>query len=381
MISRVIIIGGHIQALGIARQAHQLGIDVILYLTETFSVARWSNAVSHTIHGTLDAFINNISAYRNSNTLLVPTGDDAIMFLNSHRNELSDNFILGIPHDAIITTFGDKRKTADFTQKHGIPHPKCFCPNTIEELASEAPYLTYPVVLKPSVMYTFHRIFGKKAFLCNTSVELINRAKAISEHFPINQLIVQEFLEGGPKHLYSYGVYAVDGVPVVWIVANRIRQNPMDFGNSTTFAITCDIPEVEKTAKDLLAITKYTGFAEIEFMYNRHSNRYELLEVNTRLWKWHTISMKCGFGFFETMLCHLNGKSPTYTPGRHPVAWVERLTDTAIVITETLHHRMSLRAAIMSYKTDKQSAVWSVKDPLPAIMYLLLSPILYFTRH
>ena len=357
MISRVIIIGGHIQALGIARQAHQLGIDVILYLTETFSVARWSNAVSHTSYmAHLTPLLSNISAYRNSNTLLVPTGDDAIMFLNSHRNELSDNFILGMPHVAIITTFSDKRKTADFTQKHGIPHPKCFCPNTIEELASEAPYLTYPVVLKPSVMYTFHRIFGRKAFLCNTSIELINRAKAISEHFPINQLIVQEFLEGGPKHLYSYGVYAVDGVPVVWIVA-------------------------EKTAKDLLAITNYTGFAEIEFMYNRHSNRYELLEVNTRLWKWHTISMKCGFGFFETMLCHLNGKSPTYTPDRHPVAWVERLTDTAIVITETLHHRMSLRAAIMSYKTDKQSAVWSVKDPLPAIMYFLLSPILYFTRH
>lgn len=380
MISRVIIIGGHIQALGVARQAHRLGVEVILYLTERFSVARWSNAVDKTLYGTLESFVSDISPYRNSGTLLFPTGDDALEFLNRHRDSLSNDFILGIPSEEVVNIFADKRKTAKFASQYNIPHPECFCPESLDDIINRAASIKYPVVLKPAVMYTFHRQFGKKAFLCRDSEELLKTVKEIKDKYPINQIILQEYLSGGPQFLYSYGVFAADGIPRAWIMANRIRQNPMDFGNSTTFAVTCNIPEIEKIARQILETTNYTGLAEIEFMYNRQSQRYEILEINTRAWKWHTLSEKRGFGFFEFMLKYMNGESPAFSASNKSVAWVERLTDIVIIAKEILHKRISCQDVKSSYKMDKQFAVWSKRDPLPSVMYLLQSPILYFTR-
>ena len=63
------------------------------------------------------------------------------------------------------------------------------------------------------------------------------------------------------------------------------------------------------------------------------------------------------------------------------VAWCERLTDWTVVAKEIIHGRMTPREVIKSYRIQHESAVWSWRDPLPAIMYVLLSPILYIKRH
>ena len=60
---------------------------------------------------------------------------------------------------------------------------------------------------------------------------------------------------------------------------------------------------------------------------------------------------------------------------------VERLTDWAVIAKEILHHRMHLRDVLRSYRIPHESAVWRWSDPLPGIMYILLSPILYVKRH
>ena len=196
----------------------------------------------------------------------------------------------------------------------------------------------------------------------------------------------QEFLDGGPKHLYSYGVMAAGGKPLVSIQANRIRQNPMDFGNSTTFAVTCDIPQIEAQSVRLLDETKYFGLGEVEWMWDEKTQQYKFLEINTRAWKWHTISNMLGFSFIGAMIDWFDGKSPlTDTPSSvthsTPVAWVERLTDWTVVAKEILHGRMKLKDVRRSYKIPHESAVWSWRDPLPGIMYIILSPVLYLKRH
>jgi hypothetical protein len=64
------------------------------------------------------------------------------------------------------------------------------------------------------------------------------------------------------------------------------------------------------------------------------------------------------------------------------VAWVERLTDFSIIIKELFHGKNILKNSINSYKKiPKVYAVWDKNDPLPFIMYILLSPILYFKRY
>lgn len=382
MINQIIIIGGHIQALGLARQTAKLGIPVILFIEDGCSVARYSKSVYKTeVFGTTVRLALCLKQYEDTDTMLFPTADDYVDYLAVHYNELSKHFYVAIPDPEIVALFGDKRKTYKFAEQTGIPHPKSWYPEMLTDIASISDQLTYPIVVKPAVMYSFHKLFGKKAFRCDTKDELIRKCEEINEKIPISAILIQEFLAGGAKALYSYGVFAVDGEPKAWITANRIRQNPMDFGNSTTFALSCNIPEIEKSARTILRQIKYTGLAEVEYMYDERTGTYKFLEINTRAWKWHSISMGLGFGFLSEWIHYLNGEEGVFCHKYASIAWVERLTDFTIIMKEKLKGHIKLSAAVKSYRRKKVSAVWSLHDPLPAVMYLLLSPFLYIKRY
>lgn len=382
MIKQVIIIGGHIQALGLARQVEKTGCAAILFLEDGYSVARYSNAVSKTvIFGSMDSLGDALLPYRDTETLLFPTSDPYVDYLADNYEKLSGHFILGIPAPETVTLFGEKRNTYRFAEAQGIAHPESWYPDSIEEVRELSERIAYPVVVKPSVMHSFHKMFGKKAFMCKNREELIGRCEDIMRKMPLSGILLQEYLSGGSELLYSYGVFAIDGNPKAWIMANRIRQNPMDFGNSTTFAVTCDIPEIEAQARKILSVTHYSGLAEVEFMYDSDDETYKFLEINTRAWKWHSISMGLGYGFLSEMIHYYNGEKGDFVAGYKEMAWVERLTDIVVSVKSIIRRRLEAKNVIRSYVRKKQSAVWSWKDPLPAIMYLLLSPILFVKRH
>lgn len=404
MIQRVVIFGGHIQALGLARQvaAHRRGlvignrklvigeqepkIEVVIVTDDGCSVARFSRAVDRTIIepiGNWSLVIGDLELPEKG-TMLFPTNDEAVEMLCGRYDQYKERFALGVPSPEVIELFNNKRTAYRYATTHKVPCPECWYPNTLAEVEALSSSLPYPVVVKPAIMYSFHATFGKKAFRCDNAEGLKNVYQRIADaDYPLESILIQEFLSGGAKHLYSYGVMAADGKPLVSIQANRIRQNPMDFGNSTTFAVTCDIPAIETLSGSLLAETKYFGVGEVEWMWDEKAQQYKFLEINTRAWKWHTISNQLGFSFIGAMIDWFDGvsqKYPTMNP-KDKVAWAERMTDWTVITKEILHGRMTLKEVCASYKIKHESAVWSWCDPLPAIMYILLSPILYVKRH
>jgi len=385
MLNKIIIFGGHIQALGLARQAKNLCLKVIICVDDKHCVAAYSNTVD-TIecYNTTDELCSIVHKYASSekDCLLFPTNDEMVEFLADKYDELKDNFCLGIPNPDTVNLFNDKRQAYQFAEQNGINAPKCWYPDTIEEVYALSDTLSYPVVVKPAVMYSFHKTFGKKAFRCDTKEDLLSVYSRIADHnYDLTTIIIQEFLNGGPKYLFSYATFAANGESKVSIMANRIRQNPMDFGNSTTFAVTCDVSEIKESAEKLLMLTNYFGLGEVEFMYDPISKTYKFLEINTRAWKWHTISNQLGFCFIDAMVNYFNGYNQTISIPFKKVGWVERLTDWTVAVKEILKGRMSISIFLNSYNIQKEYAVWSSKDPKPFFMYILLSPILFIKRH
>lgn len=385
MIKRIVILGGHIQALGLARQASAKNVEVILLSESKYSVARFSRATTRTIvfesKEEEKSYIDDLCLPENA-TLLFPTNDEAVELLYDNYSDYKTRFAIGIPNTEIVALFNNKRRAYQYAEKNNIPCPKCWYPNTLEEVTKLSSNLPYPVVVKPAVMYSFHAIFGKKAFKCNNADELLKIYGLIdAKKYPLDTILVQEFLSGGPKQLYSYGVMAADGLPIVALQANRIRQNPMDFGNSTTCAITCNIAEIQKQSEQLLKQTNYFGLGEVEWMFDDNTGKYKFLEINTRAWKWHTISNQLGFSFIGAMIDYYNGLVTPILPLKKTVGWVERLTDFAVIIKGIMQERISIKEVINSYRIKHESAVWSWSDPLPCIMYLFLSPILYIKRY
>ena len=77
-------------------------------------------------------------------------------------------------------------------------------------------------------------------------------------------------------------------------MARRARQHPMDFGHASTFAELVDIPEIRNIAERFLGLIDYYGLAEVEFMQDPRDGNYKLIEVNPRVWGWHTIAIASG---------------------------------------------------------------------------------------
>lgn len=388
MIRRVVIFGGHIQALGLARQVKAKGIEVVIVTDDGCSVARFSRAVNRTIIAPIEDWTSVIGDLElpNKGTLLFPTNDEAVEMLCGRYDQYKERFALGVPEPKVIELFNDKRRAYRFAEASGVHCPKCWYPDTMEEVEALSEELPYPVVVKPAVMYSFHATFGKKAFRCDDAASLkATYMRIAAKGYPLETLVVQEFLNGGAKNLYSCGVMAAGGEIIVSMQANRIRQNPMDFGNSTTYAISCFVPQIQEQTVALLRMTGYSGVGEVEWMLDAKSATYKFLEINTRAWKWHTISNQLGFSFIGAMIDHYNGQPFTHSSIHSltdkTVAWCERLTDFSVAAKEILHHRMRLGEVIKSYRIKHESAVWSWRDPLPAIMYILLSPVLYIKRH
>ena len=98
MIKQVIILGGHIQALGLARQAKAMDIPVIVFIEDSYSVARYSRAVKKSVvFGNINNLNDYLAPYRDTDTLLFPTADEYVEFLSDNRETLSKHFMLGIP--------------------------------------------------------------------------------------------------------------------------------------------------------------------------------------------------------------------------------------------------------------------------------------------
>lgn len=386
MIKRVVIFGGHIQALGLARQVKAKGIEVVIVTDEGCSVARFSRAVDRTIVTPIGDWRLKIEELElpDRSTLLFPTNDEAVEMLCGRYDEYKNRFALGVPSPEVIELFNNKRTAYRYATAHQVPCPECWYPDTMEEVEALSEELSYPVVVKPAVMYSFHATFGKKAFRCDDAASLkATYTRIAAKGYPLETLVVQEFLDGGAKNLYSCGVMAAGGEIVVSMQANRIRQNPMDFGNSTTYAISCFVPEIQEQTEALLRLVGYSGVGEVEWMWDAKAQQNKFLEINTRAWKWHTISNQLGFSFIGALIDEFNGDRLAVSDYRDAkqVAWCERLTDYAVFIKEIMHGRMRLRDVIKSYRIKHESAVWKWNDPLPAIMYVLLSPILYVKRH
>ncbi len=395
MIQTVAILGGHIQALGLARQVKALGLRVVVITDDGCSVARWSRAVDKTIvYRTQTELIEKIEGIEDRKiedrrgVMLFPTSDDYIDLMVEHYEEWKERFYLAIPTPETVVLFANKRTTYQFCEQNGIAHPHSFYPENMDDVRAIVGKIDYPCVAKPAVMYSFHKLLGKKAYLIGKSEEvrgkneeeLIAKMEEIERAgFPINLMVIQEFMAGGAKDLYSFGTFAVDGESLVDIQVNRIRQNPMTFGNSTTYCHTVHIPEIEAAAKEILRKTHYTGMGEVEFMYDK--GEYKFLEINTRAWKWHTITNQLGFSFIGEWIKYLNGGNSEDVRGKNDAAWVERLTDTAVVMKEVLHGRMKISTYLKTMCRKKESAVFSWRDPLPAIMYVILSPILFIKRY
>ena len=290
----VIVIGGHVQGLGITRIFGKNNIPVALLDDTKINLSRHSKYCSTFIkykEGELfEELLKLGKKGRFKDWLLMPTNDSHVGILGKNKKELSYFFKVTTASYKTLQYFFNKRLTYKLASDLNISIPKTWMPNSWNEI--DELDISYPCIIKPAVMHTFYSKTKKKVFVCKNEIELKDNYQKALSLIPKEEVIIQDIISGNSEHQYSV-CFMFDGdKPLVTLVARRARQHPPDFGNATTFAETVEIPELVENAKKILKKVNYKGVCEVEFKFDTRDSTYKFLEVNPRTWKWHSIAEK-----------------------------------------------------------------------------------------
>ena len=211
-----------------------------------------------------------------------------------------------------------------------------------------------------------------KAWPAHDRKSLLKRYDEASALFSQENLIIQEMVPGGGEAQFSYAALCKDGHSLASVVARRTRQFPRDFGHFSTYVETIDAPEVIEPAERLLGAMRFTGLAEVEFKRDPRNGQFSVLDINPRVWGWHTLSKRAGVDFPYLLWLLTRGEPVPPLRGREGERWVHLIADLRMAIEEILRGRLSLREYLRSIRGPRESAIFSWDDPLPGLLDLPL---------
>jgi predicted ATP-grasp superfamily ATP-dependent carboligase len=295
---------------------------------------------------------------------LFPTADATAAFVARRHVEIGRMFRLTTPDWSSYRWAYDKRLTNDLAVALNVPHPRMVKAHTREEAAEFAG--EFPVVLKPATKPRLN-LPRTKAWLARDANELISRYDEAAQVVEPGALIIQEFIPGAGGQ-FSVAALCQNGQPLVIAVAERVRQYPMDFGRSSTYVETIENSEIETLSRRIFAELQLDGLAEIEFKRDPRDGLCKLLDINIRLWGWHTIGSDAGIDFTYFAWQLANGRPPPPLRARPGLRWLRLTTDLPVACSEMRHGRMSISRYLRKLLLPHACAVAALDDPFPGIL-------------
>jgi len=193
----------------------------------------------------------------------------------------------------------DKYSILQIANDLHIPTPKHLKIETIEDL-DKVESIGFPIVLKcrlASGVKEALRVCDSLNGLRKAYEELTS-SKARYSFFPRDELVAEEFIEG---KIYG-GCFSVkEGVILASITQKRDWTIPPSggFGARNT---TQNIPELIRYGELLFDKVKWTGPAQLEFIYDEQQKKYKLIEINPRFWGTIALSIKADMKIAESIM-------------------------------------------------------------------------------
>ncbi len=378
-----LVIGGNLNGLSIARSLGRHGVPVWVTTPPNAKLASCSRYTLRTLpwpDGESEAQVGYLlelaARYDLDQWVLFPTSDESAALLSKFHTALSRRFLVSTPAWEVLRWAYDKRLTYQLAAEQKVDYPSTIYPAT--EVDLEGVPCAFPAILKPATHATINRFTADKAWPVANREELLARYREARELIPPELILVQERIPGGGESQFSYAALCYDGQPIASLTARRTRQYPIDFGYSSSFVETLDIPEIVGPSRRLLTAIRYTGLVEVEYKLDARNGRYKLLDINPRLWTWSPLGGRAGIDFPYLLWRMTVGRPVPEKTGRTGARWVRMSTDVPAAIHLMLRGRLSLGAYLRSLRSPVEFALMAADDPLPGLLDLPLFAYKHF---
>jgi predicted ATP-grasp superfamily ATP-dependent carboligase len=261
----------------------------------------------------IDQLLSLISHYKADAFLAVSEND--IQWINQHRDHFS-HIPLMFPDQLRMTQVLDKQRTYEHAEKCGVPIPRSYQIQSLEELRSLKDELSYPVVIKwPDPIAVIsqlqqHKIPLIKADYADNFIQLERKMADYAQLgvFPL----IQIYHKG---HGLGQFFLIHKGKVIQRFQHKRIHEWPPEGGYST-YCESLDInqhADLFAKSEALLQSLEWEGVAMVEYRYDDHTNQAVLMEVNGRFWGSFPLAYHSG-----AQLARLYFETVTNTPSSLP---------------------------------------------------------------
>jgi predicted ATP-grasp superfamily ATP-dependent carboligase len=287
-----------------------------------------------------------------------PTHDDYLVAVNGAAPA---GLRLPFGPRELIDRVQAKRFQYEAAERAGVRLPQTFHPASVEQAQEAAAGIAYPAVMKPSLGSGFKARYGKPLIEAADPAALV-AAYRLGEPF---EPMFQELIPGGDDCLWTVGSYLDgEGRALGVFCGRKLLQAPAGVG-------TCRVgeaiwsPDAVDGALRLLRELGFHGISQVEYKLDPRDGSLRLMEVNARLWQWHSLASDCGVDLVEIAYRDVLGlpvREATSERAGHR-RWVALVRH----LRESRRDRLGLRKTLAPLRPPFSEPVLSLRDPMPGV--------------
>ena len=366
-----IVVGAHVNGLGVVRALAPLGLSIATISTRPFDIAQHSRWVAENhrlleLHDDGDALVELLEhqAARWSGWAVYATNDDALATLAAHHERLSRWYRLTLQPWEVVSHLVEKDLMEALARRAGLALPASFGEAAKALSRSD---LRSPVVVKPNRHDRLLSSYGTKLFLACDRGELaqaVERLARIGAHG-----LVSELIPGPDCNIYVYCVYIdAAGEPSPGVTVRKLRQNPPVIGGARAAEVAADIPELREATVELLRRAGFRGMAFAEFKRDARTGQFSFIEVNGRAVLFNSILPPTGIDLVRMAWSDFGrGEGTGARPTGWRGTWVHLQADLRCLLLHRRSEHFTLGEWLAPYRRAKAHAVWSAADPKPLL--------------
>ena len=306
------------------------------------------------------AFLSELVELLPAPTPILATHDDGLASISRALPKLGGKLLCPAPDAAKLDLLQQKSWQLARAAEANVAAPLTLYPSSASEAREAAKEIGFPLFVKPSEPIAFRKVYPRRrVFSCDSMAGLDEAYEMAAPYAPM----LQEVVPGGDKELYTVGSYLdSDGRALGIFCGRKLRQTPRSRKLVPRGVGSCRhgealwLPELVEDSLRLLEVCAYTGISQVEFKRDSRDGRYKLMEINPRLWMWHTLAAACGVNLAHIAYLDLTGRPPG------PRTSEGRRKQWAITL-------MRGERPIIA-RPPFVEPVLSLRDPKPALVYL-----------
>jgi D-aspartate ligase len=360
------VLGGGINGLSVVRSLAQAGLRSVVIVEARYDVATVSRYARRftfaTFHG--ENFVEELLRLRIGmprRGIIIFADDRPLLTVSRYRDRVAPSFSFQLPPHGLLVDLTSKERFFQLAKRGGFPVPRTLLVHNHGDLNGLRD-LRPPLCVKPNTRSRAYDGSFKKAYRVETQADARSLCERVLD--TVEEVIVQEWIEGSNDSIYFCLCYMGPGASVVAFTGRKGRSWPPQIGVT---ASCWAAPEVAEELEDLTirffrSIGLTNGFASMEYKRDQRDGGFRMVEPTVgRTDGQVEISALCGINLCHVAYCDAAGlPRPPLKPDPTHI-WRDEFRD-------FISARSSGTSCFYPPSHRIHNAYWRRDDPGPALL-------------